>query len=49
MEFPKYTRYIDDAADLAKVVRHEKDTDFGYEHDFQVQKSVLQAAEMSLR
>ncbi|MEZ6131911.1 MAG: Gfo/Idh/MocA family oxidoreductase [Planctomycetaceae bacterium] len=46
--FPKYSRYVGDAADLAKVVRHEKDPDFSYEHDFEVQKSVLLASGMPL-
>lgn len=43
VEFPKYTRYVDDAADLARIVRNEKDADFSYEHDFAVQKSLLLA------
>jgi len=47
--FPRHSRYVGDAADLAKVVRHEKDPDFGYEHDFAVQKSVLLAANMPLK
>ena len=36
--------YVDDAADLAKIVRQEKDSDFSYEHDFAVQRTVLQAS-----
>jgi predicted dehydrogenase len=46
--FPKYTRYVDDALDLAKIIRHEKDADFSYEHDFAVQKSVLLASGLSI-
>ena len=46
LEFPRYSRYIDDAADLAKIVRHEKDADFSYEHDYEVQRSVLLASGM---
>jgi len=46
--FPKYTRYVDDAADLAKIVREEKDADFSYEHDYTVQKTVLLACGMSV-
>ena len=42
--FPKYTRYVDDAADLARIVRHEKDPDFSYDHDYAVQKAVLIAS-----
>ena len=36
--FPKYVRYVADAADLTRIVRHEKDPDFSYNHDFEVQK-----------
>jgi predicted dehydrogenase len=44
--FPPYTRYVDDAADLARIVRGEKDADFSYEHDYRVQRTVLQACGM---
>ena len=40
---PEYVRYVDDAADLARIVRHEKDADFSYEHDYAVQRVVLQS------
>lgn len=46
ISFPDYTRYTSDAADLAKIIRHEKDADFSYEHDFEVQRSVLLASNM---
>lgn len=46
-DFGRYSRYVGDAADLAKIVRGEKDVDFSYEHDFNVQKAVLQASGMS--
>jgi len=36
-----YGRYTDDVADLAKIIRQEKDTDYPYEHDYQVQRAVL--------
>ncbi len=42
--FPKYVRYVDDAADMAKIIRGEKPSDFGPEHDLTVQKSVLLAS-----
>lgn len=48
VSFPRYTRYVDDAADLAKIVRLEKDPDFRYEHDHSVQRSVLLASGMSI-
>jgi len=43
IELPKYGRYTDDVADLAKIIRHEKDPDYSYEHDYQVQRAVLLA------
>lgn len=45
---PKYTRYVDDAADLARVIRGEKPADFSAAHDLAVQKTLLQACEMPL-
>jgi len=44
ISFPKYTRYVDDAADMARVIRGEKPTDFPYEHDLAVQTAVLEAS-----
>jgi predicted dehydrogenase len=43
VKFPKYTRYIADAADMAKVIRGEKPTDFPYAHDLTVQETLLRA------
>jgi len=40
---PKYVRYVDDVADLAKVIRGEKPTDFDATHDLAVQQTLLQA------
>ena len=42
--FPKYSRYVGDAADLAAVIRHEKDPEYSYEHDYTVQKVILEAS-----
>lgn len=42
-----YERYIDDMADLAKIVRGEKQSDFDSAHDRAVQQAVLQAAAMT--
>ena len=42
-----YTRYIDDLADLARIIRGEKEADFGSAHDLAVQDVVLQASAMS--
>lgn len=48
INFPKFERYVADAADLAKIVRHEKDSDFSYEHDLAVQRTVLKASSMEV-
>ena len=45
---PKYTRYVDDAADMARVIRGEKTSDFSYEHDLIVQQSLLSACQRPL-
>ena len=42
--FPKFTRYVADAEDLAKIVAGEKDADFSYEHDYHVQRAILLAS-----
>jgi predicted dehydrogenase len=44
---PKYARYVADAADMARVLRGEKSSDFPYAHDLAVQESVLRASGVS--
>lgn len=44
IKLPEYTRYVDDAADQARILRGEKSSDFSYAHDLAVQKVVLQAS-----
>lgn len=46
--FPKYARYVDDAADMARIVRGEKATDFSYDHDRAVQETLLRACGLPL-
>ena len=41
--FPKYVRYVDDAADMAQVIRGEKTSDFSSQHDLIVQETLLKA------
>lgn len=41
---PKYTRYVADAADMAQILRGEKASDFSYEHDLAVQRTVLKSS-----
>jgi predicted dehydrogenase len=47
LTFPKYTRYVDDAADMAKIIRGEKPSDFSYQHDLLVQQTLLTACGLS--
>ena len=41
---PKFTRYVADAADMARIIRGEKPSDYSYAHDLAVQESVLRAS-----
>jgi predicted dehydrogenase len=41
---PKFTRYVADAADMARIIRGEKESDFSYAHDLAVQETVLRAS-----
>ncbi len=44
--FPRYVRYVDDAADMARIIRGEKESDFSYAHDLIVQKTLLSACNL---
>ncbi len=44
VRYPKYTRYVDDAADMARILRGEKTADFSYDHDLAVQETILKAS-----
>lgn len=48
IKFNGYSRYVGDAADLAKIIRGEKDPEFSYEHDYTVQKTLLEACGLPL-
>lgn len=48
IEFPRYTRYVGDAIDMAKIIREEKESDFSYRHDLVVQTTLLQASGLPL-
>lgn len=48
IKFPKYTRYVDDAADMAAVIRGERAFGFSYDHDRITQETLLKACEMPL-
>ncbi len=43
IEFKPYERYVGDSADLAKIIRGEKKSDFPIEHELAVQKALLLA------
>ena len=43
VKFPKYIRYVDDAADMAGVIRGEKPDSFGPRHDLAAQETLLKA------
>jgi predicted dehydrogenase len=44
VKFGNYERYVGDAADMARIVRGEKECDFSYSHDVAVQETVLLAS-----
>jgi predicted dehydrogenase len=46
IKLPKFERYVADAADMAKVIRGEKASDYAPEHDLAVQEALLKACEM---
>ena len=48
LRFPKYERYIADAADMARIIRGEKAADFSPEHDLSVQEAVLRSSGVSV-
>jgi predicted dehydrogenase len=48
ISFPKYSRYIADAADMAQVIRKVKQPDFSAQHDLAVQTALLQACGLPL-
>lgn len=48
IELPRYTRYVDDAADMARVIRGERPPLFSLAHELAVQKTLLQACALPL-
>lgn len=46
--FPNYTRYVGDAADMAKIIRQEKSSDYSPTHDIIVQSTLLRACGLSI-
>jgi predicted dehydrogenase len=48
IHFPRYVRYVDDAADMARIIRGEKPADFSYQHDLAVQEALMKACALPL-
>ena len=48
IKFGNYERYVGDAADMARILRGEKECDFPYSHDLAVQETVLLASGMPI-
>ncbi len=48
IRFGDYPRYVGDMADLAQIVRGEKEADFTHEHDLAVLETMLTASKMPL-
>lgn len=46
VKFGNYERYVGDAADMARILRGEKECDYSYAHDLAVQETVLVASGM---
>lgn len=44
IQLPKYTRYVDDAADIARIIRGDSAPRYSYSHDLIVQETVLRGA-----
>lgn len=49
IKFQPYQRYVGDAADMARVLRGEKENSYPYSHDLDVQQAILQASELPLQ
>ncbi len=49
IELPTYTRYVDDAVDIARVLRGERAPLYDYEHDLAVQDTVLRSANLPVQ
>jgi len=46
IRFGEYPRYAGDMADLARIIRGDKEPDFSYDHDLTVLETLLRAAKM---
>lgn len=46
VELPKYVRYVEDIAEFGRLIRHEQDPRYTYEHDFTVQETLLKISDL---
>ena len=44
----KYIRYSEDIAEFARMIRHEQDPRYSYEHDLLVQKTLLEISDLPI-
>ncbi len=49
IKFGNYERYVGDAADMARILRGEKECDYSYAHDLAVQETVLLSSGMPVK
>jgi predicted dehydrogenase len=47
IRYGNYERYVGDAADMARILRGEKQCDYSYAHDLAVQETVLRGSGMA--
>lgn len=48
VKLPKFPRYVGDAADMARIIRGEKASDYSYAHDLAVQETLLRACGLAV-
>ena len=46
VDLPKYVRYVEDIAEFSRMIRHEQDPRYSYEHDLIVQETLLRISGM---
>jgi predicted dehydrogenase len=46
IRLPRFTRYVADAADMARIIRGEKASDYSNDHDLTAQETILRACRL---
>lgn len=49
VELPKYIRYTEDIAEFSRLIRHEQDPRYNYDHDLLVQETLLKISDMPVK